>query len=107
MEPGVPGSVVLFPFSECGSFQQCLENPDFEAVCGSGSVAVLRLTGGVPRHLNDTLALFADLSGVEGPNPDGYFHRGSGHDERREELQLEEKRRPRSTCTERGRGRGQ
>lgn len=54
--------------------------------CEPGSVTVPRLTGGVSRHLNNALALFADLSGVEGSNPDGHFHRRSGHDESSLEL---------------------
>ena len=35
-----------------------------------------RLTGGVSRHLDDTLAVLADLPGVEGPDAHRHFHRG-------------------------------
>lgn len=37
------------------------------------------LTGGVALHADHTLGILAGLTGVKGPNPHCYFHRGTSH----------------------------
>ena len=44
-----------------------------------GDERQLILTGGVPRHLDDALAVLPNFSGVEGPDPHRHLDRGRSH----------------------------